>query len=1392
MIQSKALETNIATYHVDVLIEDRYLALQEVMSKYYGILEGLNIFLKELSHPYKNWRFIISEARGYSLNYFHLMKNHAKGPQAAQIMTDIFLDAIISVKDSQVIMDAADNLLVFIKKILKEADSEIERFIPVINHSFKKIFQCKDDIFFLFVKSFYPINRLAKLFYEGISQPAAKYRDANALMIRYLEFTYSYWLEEKDPLAWLLSEIETPVKPNIIEPLFENISHSFLQTSQDLLADIKQKNDLDARRTLQKLLVLPGFRFIIESYRKLPQDFSNLAFSSEHRNQWKVLFLFHMMNISGLAIMHEDVLRDINRTLSWLIKHESNHQISILIEKTFSILKKNAAKFPGTTLDCVLNMGKGVYQTDESDLVNYFLDFVIDLDFQFPMLQGVSNDWQVQVNPSHLHNIKTWLELIKLNPKWSIRLLSNLIINMDIGGVFIKDTDLFPRDITSFLNSNISSVYNLAKQMARLFPVYFNDIGAEGKLRDISTRVDEISNRKDILIHFLRKQSHVQSSNRILGLMEATFNFWATGSKKELALFVPSDIYNRIEQQGPYIDGIHEMMAALVKQGIKIPEDLLNFKEEKLEELLKAISRGTSSDLERILLLIKFYKHLNHKYNLGFTEIYDYLNRLQTDGFPHLDRLKTALSEHDNKTRLFLLLDYLDTLKKLILSSNSYQAREDIYKKRHFAVDIPSMYGSYHEIKFDALGLTFRLESLINVLLEEMVDDIDLSFITKATFYEIYDRLILFQKALEIDGIASGEMEIQMDLLSHSLDIKEFTFTQYLDIFKGFAKAVKNIINDYFNNIHGQNLTNILLKMPQQAILNKYLPRGEKISADKLDYRISEIFFRNQIALSLGLQQLDLFLSRILNTLFHQAGELPDDTLQLLLNYDPMRNMTSLSNANNMVTGIIYLGNKGFNMVRLHNFGLPVPPAFIITTEAFRCREIIEGFSPASANFREQLARQIAFLEKITGKYFGNPQNPLLFSVRSGSSISQPGMMDTFLNVGINQEITKGIADLTGNAWFAWDCYRRFLQCYGMAMGLERDAFDAVISSAKEKLGFSLKKHFSGEQMKKVALTYKEFIHDNGFPILENSLDQLHMTIKNVFASWNSAKARTYRKIMGISDDWGTAVTVQEMVFGNLSDSSGSGVFFTHNPRWSGDSLSLWGDFTLQNQGEDVVSGLVRTMPISIKQQDIEMRNTDYTLETHFHEIYQELKSWAVTLIEEKGWSPQEMEFTFEGSNIKDLYLLQTRDMSMREHKKVLTFDLGAKEHQDFLGNGIGVSGGAMSGRIVFTLAEIQKYREQEPETSLILVRSDTVPDDIKEIYATNGLLTAKGGVTSHASVVAHHLNKTCVVGCGALICNEKEKFAGFGQVILHTGDHISIDGREGSVYQGPVKINQL
>jgi len=349
-----------------------------------------------------------------------------------------------------------------------------------------------------------------------------------------------------------------------------------------------------------------------------------------------------------------------------------------------------------------------------------------------------------------------------------------------------------------------------------------------------------------------------------------------------------------------------------------------------------------------------------------------------------------------------------------------------------------------------------------------------------------------------------------------------------------------------------------------------------------------------------------------------------------------------------------------------------------------------------------------------------------------------------------------------------------------------------LINKSEKKFGlFSVDLVSKTRVARKSALTYKKMIFDAGIKIVDTPYEQLYLAIKSVLDSWESPRAQTYRKIIGISDDWGTAVTVQAMVYGNRSQQSGTGVVFTHNPRWSGDTLKLWGDFTVGNQGEDVVLGLVKTMPVSIFQQEIEMRETDVTLETHFAEIYKTLKNWAHDLIDEKGWSPQEIEFTFESPSVEDLYLLQTRDMAVREKKKALTFDFEVDTQGIYLGHGVGVSGGAMSGRLVFTLEEIEELRIMEPGTSLILVRNDTVPDDIREIHAADGLLTARGGLTSHAAVVAHRLGKTCVVGCANLDCNEKEKYCLFNQLRINSGDYISIDGQEGSVYQGLIKVQE-
>ncbi len=1389
---SKALEVNITSSRVDVTVDQRYEILKEVMGEFYGLKHGLQIFLEEICHPYKNWEFIVKEARGYALNYFDVLKNHERGPEAAKLYADIFFQAVDSADDEAVRLNAVDNLLLFIQKIIKDSGRALLRFKSVLDYGFEQIRGYPEEVFFLFVKSFYQLNKIGEIYYQEVPDES-DFSSVNRLLIAYYQHTYDYWLEQVDPGGWLEKESGNTIKEMGLAEVFEPVSHKGLRAWRDELERVIQASDERPEKILGLLVELPGYGRIVSLYNEIPQRLLGAGRDRQHGDHWKLLFLLHIMNLAGLSSIHEETLRDINRTLARFIQHEDPQVIQKSLEKTFSILKISAGRFPGTALNCVLNMGRGVYKTDESDLVDFFMDSVISLGFQAPEIKGVGDDWQVQANPAHILNIRTWLELIELEPKWSKKLLSSLIIHLSLSGVFIKDTDLFPRDITQFLNSDIGPIYNLTKQVTRIFPVFFNDIGAEGKLRDISTRIDEITLRKDPLTHFLRKQSHVESSNQIIGLMEGTLNFWNTRTKEGLRSFVPPNIYQQIETEGPHIDGVHRVVNHLFNiKGLNEVSGLLSVDGNHLKALLDDIPGISDLDIERVELAITFYRLLYQKYHLAFTEADGYLRQLQSSGLPDLGKLREALGKEDSSQKIKKLLSYLEKLKGVILSHESYEIREDIYRKRHFAVDIPSMYGSYHEMKFDALGLAFRLESLVNVLFEDVVETIDLGLITKATFHQIYDYLRLFHRALKLDGISSLEMESQLDLLARSLEIRGFSSTQYLDIFRGFSQAVSNIVNDYFNNIHQENLSRVLRQIPTKRLMAKYLPPEDVSDREKLAHRVVEIFLRDRIASSLGLQQLDLFLSHILNTLYQQSHELPIENLRLLLNYDPQKVVTPIYPVKKGLSDIIHLGNKGLNLVKIRRYGMPVPPGFIITTEVFRCRDIVDNYPPANKNFEDQVALEVAAVEKLTGKTFGDPNNPLLFSVRSGSSISQPGMMDTFLDVGINEAIVLGMVAQTGNEWFGWDTYRRFLQSYGMAFGLLRDDFDAIIDDFKQRLGVPYKKDFTGQQMKDITLAYKSLIQENGIEIESDPFDQFYVAIRKVFDSWHTTKAETYRRIMGISGDWGTAVTVQAMVFGNFSRESGAGVFFTHNPRWSGDMLTLWGDFTPGNQGEDVVSGLVSTYPISVKQADIENRENDTTLETQFPEIYQTIREWAKDLVYERQWSPQEMEFTFEGPGIKDLYCLQTRDMVMRERKKVYSFDTAQKKPVKFLGHGIGVSGGAMTGRIVFSLEEIQRWRKTEPETSLIIIRGDTVPDDIMEIHEADGLLTARGGSTSHAAIVAHRLGKTCVVGCANLVCMERQKACSLNQEFLKSGDWVSIDGLEGSVYSGKMKIREV
>ena len=500
------------------------------------------------------------------------------------------------------------------------------------------------------------------------------------------------------------------------------------------------------------------------------------------------------------------------------------------------------------------------------------------------------------------------------------------------------------------------------------------------------------------------------------------------------------------------------------------------------------------------------------------------------------------------------------------------------------------------------------------------------------------------------------------------------------------------------------------------------------------------------------------------------------------------------------------LGGKGANLAEMTNLGLPVPPGFTVTTEA--CTRYYDEGEKIADEIVEEIFEKLAELEKITGKKVGNPSNPLLVSVRSGARVSMPGMMDTILNLGINDEVVEGLAKLTNNERFAYDSYRRFIQMFSdVVMGIEKNKFEKILDEVKEKYGAKYDTDLTAEHLKEVVVRYKELYKaEKGEDFPQDPKVQLLEAVKAVFRSWNNPRAIVYRRLNEIPHDWGTAVNVQMMAYGNMGNDSGTGVAFTRNPATG--EKELYGEFLMNAQGEDVVAGIRTPQPIS-------------ALKESMPEVYQQLAEIAKKL-ETYYKDMQDMEFTIERGK---LYMLQTRngkrtaqaalkiavdmveeglitkeEAMLKVDPKQLdtllhpTFEPSALKAAKPIAKGLPASPGAATGKIYFT-AEEAKAAVERGEKKVILVRTETSPEDIEGMVAAQGILTSRGGMTSHAAVVARGMGKCCVAGCGDISINEEEKyFTTPDGKVYREGDWISLDGSTGYVYEGelPTKDPEL
>jgi pyruvate,orthophosphate dikinase len=958
-------------------------------------------------------------------------------------------------------------------------------------------------------------------------------------------------------------------------------------------------------------------------------------------------------------------------------------------------------------------------------------------------------------------------------------LITAFVIHLKVGGVFIADTDLFQKDISRLLNCSIGDAYHQVKHLLKLFPVYFNDIGAEGELREVSSRIDDVAGRRDPLCHFLRKQCHVESNPLLITFIEGIGHFWATGEREPLRPYIPAALYKSLDIENREYRGLHRIFSELADS--KDVRELFALELPVLHRRLEETSIGEAVDREKAELLFKLRKLIGAKYELDHDDLLERLAAFHHIAEGQVEALREALEEERDEAALEILLGVLERLKEMIVSEEQTEGVEDIYHKRHIAVGIPSMYGRYREEKFEAMGLSFRIESLANVLLERLVSQYTPDYVTRSTLQSVLNLLRLMLRGLRVDGCRGRGLATGISMLGQALLAEGISIDQYINIFQFISHSVEQVIRIRFIDAYDPVLGRLLRQMLARGVVQP--DDGE--DAKETTLKISEEFLRDLIAQSFGLQQLDNLVGNVLRALVQGRERLDRTTLNLLMTCDADRCYVPIDPQDSPQDSLVYLGNKGYNIRRLAQDGLPVPHGFILTTELFRCRAAILACDELRRESAEQIRRNITRLEGLTGARFGDPRRPLLLSVRSSAPISMPGILDTFLNVGINAEVAEGLALRSGSQWGAWDAYRCFLQFWGMGHGIDRELFDALMRDAKQQFGVAKKSHLPPDRMKIVALQYRDFLLDHGVEICEDPYEQIHACVDLVLDSWNSEKASIYRSTMQIAEEWGTAVIVQSMVYGNLNQRSGTGVSFTCDPRRASGEVHLYGDFIAQGQGEDVVSGLVETFPISEEQRLSESELRSRSLETDCPAIYEALERQARSLIHDHGMYHQEIEFTFESDDPSGLYILQTRDAVLSQVSTVSAFlPTEALEHAK-VATGIGAGSGALSGRVAHTAEDIADLRRRFPEDPIILLRPDTVPDDIPLVLQVDGMLTALGGATSHAAVVAQRLGRSCVVGCRQLqVFKEKDRSELDGRAIA-TGDFISINGTDGSVYLG-------
>lgn len=1132
-----------------------------------------------------------------------------------------------------------------------------------------------------------------------------------------------YTGEKKDKLLSALSSAGIYLDKREYSPVFEAVDYAdiWLSKDRDMITFFFE--------VLERNLTRDSAEVLSQSFMKLFSAFASLP-----------------ADIYRRAIIN--TIKLLRRLIS-LQKPDICERLLTKIETLDAFLKTDVILDPETA--------SAVIDAGDAGLLEHYAGILKKILIPAPKISGFSHEtWAEIKNPLHLERLSKFLDIIKLSTFFK-EILVKVICNLYVAGVFIPDDKIFQREISKYLNSDvIRENFLLHYMLLKKLPVYYHEVGATGRLRDDTTEIDSWGD--DIVLYFIRKQVHANASNHLIQVVEEVIRSWVYNDPDFLKGSVPDDVLKGVntvmlERYSSAIRPLFESLGVLDAEGL-YPEKIPVVSESVFNNGLKQLAASDETKA-KIFLLCRIYTELVNKYSLVTGDI-------------GKEDIVSQIAGYTNRLRY---------LKGIITSPEKTRPEESLYFKRHIAFGIPSVMGSYHEPKFDALAETLRIEERIRALHD--VINIDMknkgNDCARQDIKQWIYCLGTLNDLLDLHDLGNfqiGEVEV-------ILKENELHLSQIIDLLRICQKEITWMV-EFLNRTFHRPLMEILKDFPRED-LPEYL-RALNPEDTSFINKASDVVMRALMNSITGFFELDRLLNNFIDTLSARIRSESDEQFYLPDRRETENEYFSLDELsdNDAMRLSPVIGNKAKNLVYLRNKGLLIPDGVVFPAHRTHNYETYTG----SSSFLTVLRSAVKEIEERTGNIFGGNKGPLFLSVRSGSYISMPGILSSILYCGMNENTIDAFIENTGNPWLAWDSYSRFIEHYGTVVyDLDIKIFEMIMDNYMQEQGVPAKEDLQAEQLKEISGLYLIELNRMNKRIPEDVYEQLRESVEAVYRSWYSERSVQFRKAMGISEHWGTSVMLMQMIYGNDSG-SGASVFFTRKPF----SLKegIYGDTKERATGSELVYGRTVNRPL-LRQQALKQQKS---LEEMDPQLFKKHEDLAHRIEQAMRGLPQEVEATYtkktDGERV--IYVLQTRRMEF--HRGFTRrFDDICRMESNIISRGVGVHGSALSGVATFSSSPgvIRKLR-QDVNLPIILLRKEASTDDVSLMTEIDGVITITGGATSHAAILAQKFNLTAIVGCSdmKIETDERGEFtAKIGKADIKEGDPISLDGSTGLVYSG-------